>query len=225
MSSKFRVWRSEKNHGENRSALFRVWIFSRWSRPALHAADARFAEVETLLKKLARRGHSGHGRRRRRARPDCYNGADGFADLENQIPASAQTMWARCLCLEAGRGDCDYAARRDRRGELDGNPSGLTPWYPRKAATSSRVRHILTHTSGFGTTTTRPAKRKAPSIFPPSRPARNGNGVDREPLQFAPGTAYLYSTYAYLLLAGIVEKASGLSYEAWLAEKIFAPPA
>jgi CubicO group peptidase (beta-lactamase class C family) len=49
------------------------------------------------------------------------------------------------------------------------------------------------------------------------------NGVDREPLQFTPGTGYLYSSYAYLLLAGIVEQASGLSYEGWLREKVFGP--
>jgi len=66
-------------------------------------------------------------------------------------------------------------------------------------------------------------EKESAEYFPTVEAGSHGNGVDREPLQFAPGTAYLYSTYAYLLLAGIVEKASGLSYEAWLAEKIFAP--
>jgi CubicO group peptidase (beta-lactamase class C family) len=44
------------------------------------------------------------------------------------------------------------------------------------------------------------------------------------PLQdFAPGTWFSYSNTGYILLGGVVEKASGLSYERFVTEKIFQP--
>ena len=44
-----------------------------------------------------------------------------------------------------------------------------------------------------------------------------------DPLLFAPGTRNWYSTYGYNLLAGVVEKASGLSFEAYLQQHIWTP--
>ncbi|WP_241564244.1 serine hydrolase domain-containing protein [Nonomuraea polychroma] len=42
-------------------------------------------------------------------------------------------------------------------------------------------------------------------------------------LDFAPGSRYAYSNYGYLLLGMIVEKVSGMSYEAYVKQKILAP--
>ncbi|SEG88314.1 CubicO group peptidase, beta-lactamase class C family [Nonomuraea solani] len=43
------------------------------------------------------------------------------------------------------------------------------------------------------------------------------------PLDFAPGSRYAYSNYGYLLLGLIVEKISGMTYEAYVKQKILAP--
>ncbi|WP_223166434.1 serine hydrolase domain-containing protein [Nonomuraea sp. SYSU D8015] len=43
------------------------------------------------------------------------------------------------------------------------------------------------------------------------------------PLDFAPGARFAYSNYGYLLLGMIVEKASGMSYESYVRQKILAP--
>ncbi|MGW5260948.1 serine hydrolase domain-containing protein [Microbispora sp. NPDC004025] len=43
------------------------------------------------------------------------------------------------------------------------------------------------------------------------------------PLDFEPGTRYAYSNYGYMLLGRIVEKVSGMSYEAYVKQKILAP--
>ncbi|MGI5167046.1 serine hydrolase domain-containing protein [Spirillospora sp. CA-253888] len=42
-------------------------------------------------------------------------------------------------------------------------------------------------------------------------------------LDHAPGTTYAYSNYGYLLLGRIVEKASGMSYGAYVQQKVLAP--
>lgn len=43
------------------------------------------------------------------------------------------------------------------------------------------------------------------------------------PLDFDPGTKYGYSNYGYMLLGRIVEKASGMSYESYVRQRILAP--
>ena len=43
------------------------------------------------------------------------------------------------------------------------------------------------------------------------------------PLEFEPGMQYKYSNSGYVLLAAIIEKAAGKSYEKWLKESIFTP--
>ncbi|WP_223853049.1 serine hydrolase domain-containing protein [Microbispora bryophytorum] len=43
------------------------------------------------------------------------------------------------------------------------------------------------------------------------------------PLDFDPGTRYAYSNYGYMLLGRIIEKVSGMSYEAYVKQKILAP--
>lgn len=43
------------------------------------------------------------------------------------------------------------------------------------------------------------------------------------PLDFAPGSKYSYSNYGYLLAGRVIEKVSGLSYEAYVKQKLLTP--
>jgi CubicO group peptidase (beta-lactamase class C family) len=43
------------------------------------------------------------------------------------------------------------------------------------------------------------------------------------PLDFDPGTAYVYSNYGYLLLGRIIEAVSGMSYSSYVQEQVFGP--
>jgi CubicO group peptidase (beta-lactamase class C family) len=42
-------------------------------------------------------------------------------------------------------------------------------------------------------------------------------------LDFAPGTAYNYSNTGYLVLGEVIEKKSGMTYENYVKQNIFAP--
>lgn len=44
-----------------------------------------------------------------------------------------------------------------------------------------------------------------------------------QPLQFDPGTHYAYSNYGYCVLGRVIEKISGMSYEAFVKERVLAP--
>jgi CubicO group peptidase (beta-lactamase class C family) len=100
----------------------------------------------------------------------------------------------------------------------------LTKWLP-SVNTEGRpitLRHLLTHTSGiFRFTETDEWER---SMFLPGYPRDSAMRlVKLTPYQFTPGEAQAYSNGGFWLLGLVVEKASGMKYEEYLAKRIFEP--
>ncbi len=82
------------------------------------------------------------------------------------------------------------------------------------------IHHLLTHTSGIPNFLSSPEFSQKKSTKPHSLEqlvARFKN----KPLDFNPGEKYSYCNSGYALLAYIIEKASGETYEAFLKENIF----
>lgn len=80
---------------------------------------------------------------------------------------------------------------------------------------SVTIEHLLTHTSGI-------LDSLGPDDEPLTRDAFLREALGSELLS-RPGTTYLYSNVGYSLLTAVVEEASGQDYEAYLAERLFAP--
>lgn len=83
------------------------------------------------------------------------------------------------------------------------------------------LRRLLDHTSGIKSYTEMPvfreiAVRKLPRDTMVSL-------VEAEPFDFEPGTALIYNNTAYFFLGLIIEKASGLPYEEYVAQHLFQP--
>jgi serine beta-lactamase-like protein LACTB, mitochondrial len=93
------------------------------------------------------------------------------------------------------------------------------PAFPQKGEVTITVRHLLTHQSGIRhyKAGEMESRESYGSIEEAIRIFRD------DPLLFTPGARYSYSTYGYNLLAGVVEAASGLGYEAYLREHVWAP--
>jgi CubicO group peptidase (beta-lactamase class C family) len=77
------------------------------------------------------------------------------------------------------------------------------------------VHHLLTHTSGL-------TDQLGGDYEALSREEMLDGALESE-LRSAPGTEYSYSNLGYSILAAIVEKASGTSYERFLASHLFEP--
>ena len=137
----------------------------------------------------------------------------GMADRERSVPAGCDTVYdvmsmtkqftaAAVLKLQMiGRLDV-----RDPIGKYIGPvPAG-------KGAIT--VRQLLTHTSGFiaalGGDYERLSRRDMVA------------GAMASKLRSPPGTEYHYSNLGYSLLAAIIERASGMGYEEFLAKRLFA---
>ena len=152
-----------------------------------------------------------------------WTGSDGLADVENRVAATPVTVWRIASVAKPISATAVMQLVEAGRIKLDEPIWTYIPWYPPKAEHVITVRHLLTNTSGIRHYKYEEGEKESTELFSSVEAGSHVHGVDREPLQFAPGTQYLYSSYAYLLLAGIVEQASGLTFEGYLRDRIFQP--
>lgn len=143
----------------------------------------------------------------------------GTADLEQQVPVRADTVFRIASISKPITATAVMQLVERGLVSLDDPIQRYVPGFPRKPQGEVRVRHLLTHTSGirhyrgneFGLHDYFPTLDRAIAVF------------KDDPLEFAPGEKYLYSTYGYNLLAGVVEAVSGRSFDDYLRANIFAP--
>jgi D-alanyl-D-alanine carboxypeptidase len=110
------------------------------------------------------------------------------------------------------------------QGKLDLD-APVTAWLPELPAASRAVtlRHLLSNTSGIENGLNLAMKRdRSPermTISPLDGALRFGSGG----LRFAPGTQFDYSSTNWLLVAGVVERATGEAFTETVARLVFAP--
>ncbi|MEW2390745.1 serine hydrolase domain-containing protein [Streptomyces venezuelae] len=138
----------------------------------------------------------------------------GLADRAAKTPATCDTVYdvmsitkqftaAAVLKLEMA-GKLRVTDRIDRYlGPVPEDKRGVT------------LHQLLTHTAGL-------PEGLGDDYEPVSR-AEMLAGAMKAPLRSAPGKEFHYSNVGYSLLAAIVEKVSGQSYERFLAERLFRP--
>jgi CubicO group peptidase (beta-lactamase class C family) len=144
----------------------------------------------------------------------------GMANLEHNVPNTPRTKF------RLGSITKQFAAagilQLEERGKLkvEDPICKYVPDCPEiwKAIT---IHHLLTHTSGIFNLTASPDYRKEMMI--PSPPLQTIKKVRDRPLDFEPGSKFSYSNSGYIVLAIIVEKASGESWDAFLRKNIFDP--
>jgi CubicO group peptidase (beta-lactamase class C family) len=104
-------------------------------------------------------------------------------------------------------------------GSILGTTYGTQPYKP--FVTDITVEHLLKHlTGGWGTNAPGDPAFYDSSM---SHTVLINWTLDNNLLVSAPGTTYRYSNFNYILLARIIEKVTGKSYEAYLKDEIFTP--
>jgi CubicO group peptidase (beta-lactamase class C family) len=127
--------------------------------------------------------------------------AVGYADVENEIPATVHTRYRTYSITKAMTGIA--LMQLQERGALS-LADDVRTYLPEVSATANPIRlvHLATHTSGI--------------LDVP-------DGAGNDPLEFEPGTDSRYSSDTFNLLAGVIESASGDSYTSYLRQHLFAP--
>jgi serine beta-lactamase-like protein LACTB, mitochondrial len=148
-----------------------------------------------------------------------WSAAFGLADVENDVPARPDSVFRIASISKPMAAVAVMQLVERGRVSLDDPIQKFVPAYPEKGEQVITVRHLLTHTSGIRHYRAGEMESREPYSTLASAIAI----FKDDPLLFAPGTRYLYSTYGYNLLAGVVERASGLSFGEYLRTRIWEP--
>src|ERR1019366_6272250 len=160
----------------------------------------------------------------------------GYADAEAQIPtqpdsrfriaslSKAITAVTVMHLVEQGLLTLDqpaFALLPDLQPPAESKPD------PRLA--SITIRNLLNHTGGWDRDTTFDPMFISPTVCAAlgvPAPASTENIIRYmrgQPLQFAPGTQYVYSNFGYAVLGRVIERVTGMSYEQYVRQNVLAP--
>ena len=147
--------------------------------------------------------------------------AYGKADLEWDVPMTTDAMFEVGSIAKQFTAASILQLRDAATLSLDDE---ITKWLPYLGASGNKVtlRRLLSHTSGifrFSDETDFEINYLAPR-FPRDSAYKL---IKLEPFQFPTGEAQAYSNSGFWLLGLVVEKASGMKYEDYLAKQIFEP--
>ena len=139
----------------------------------------------------------------------------GLADVENEVPARANTVY-RIASISKTFGATAVLQLVDGGAvRVDDSIERYVPTFHPPVT----LRQIMTHTSGV-----RHYKPGETSSMVRYDSLADAIAIFKnDPLVFPPGTKTLYSSYAFNLLAGVIETAGHASLESYLREHIFTP--
>ncbi len=154
-----------------------------------------------------------------------FSGGVGFAELDNRTPQDGRTVHNVGSVSKVLSTVAVMQLVEQGKVDLDATIQTYLPYYPEKQKPIT-VRRILTHTSGtrhyrdgeFGDYRLA-SLRQYDSLEEASKIWRD------DPLLFEPGAYWLYSSHAMNLLQGVIEKASGEPFEAYMRRHVFVPAA
>ena len=142
----------------------------------------------------------------------------GLADLENQVPATAVTVFRIASVAKSLTAVAAMQLAEKGKLDLDAPVQKYAPSFPIKAFPIT-TRQLLAHLSGVRGYRTGEGERTyhyesltdALAVF------------KDDPLEHEPGTKYAYTTFGYTLLGVVIEGASGMSYSEYLRERVLKP--
>jgi CubicO group peptidase (beta-lactamase class C family) len=139
---------------------------------------------------------------------DLQTGAPVTADTPFQLSSTTKTFTATSVLLLVADGGLRL---EDCVGDLlDGLPAS---WH------DVTVRQLLSHTSGLPDIVRLPGRLELiAETWKGALPM-----IESAPMQFPPGERWAYTQTNYVLLARIVERASGKPLESFMAERLFVP--
>jgi CubicO group peptidase (beta-lactamase class C family) len=141
-----------------------------------------------------------------------YAKAFGYADLENDVPATPQSVYRMGSITKQFTATMIMQLVHEGKLTLDTTAISVLPDLP-KPWEKITVRELLNHTSGLKNYTA------VEGIFDdaalkPTTPAGILKTVANDPLDFPSGTKWSYSNTGYEVLGMLIEKLDGRSYEA-----------
>jgi CubicO group peptidase (beta-lactamase class C family) len=194
---------------------------------ATHVLSAQTAGREDLMKKIDavmaevyQPGQPGAAIIVRKNGQTVIRKGYGLADLELQVPVEPDMVFRLGSITKQFTAVSILILAQEGRLGLQDEITKFLPDYPTQGRKIT-IEHLLTHTSGIQSYTDMaewlPLWRKDFSM------KELVDLFKDKPMQFEPGRSWAYNNSGFVLLGAIIEKVSGLTYEAFLDERIFKP--
>ncbi|MFC2164155.1 serine hydrolase domain-containing protein [Acidobacteriota bacterium] len=156
-----------------------------------------------------------------------FAGGVGFAELENQVPQTSTTVHNIGSISKTPAVVSIMQLVEQGKIKLDEPIQKYATFFPEKRWPIT-ISNILTHTSGIRHYKTNVYEEFGPSAIKQMQYFEkfDEKAIDffkDDPLLFKPGESWSYSSFATNLLQAVVEKASGMGYEEYLAKNIWMP--
>lgn len=150
----------------------------------------------------------------------AWEGAAGFADIENKVPATPEMVHRIASISKPISATAAMQLVEQGKINLDAPIQTYVPEFPKKELGDILVWHLLSHTSGIrhhkGSVESNSVEHFDTTIAAIAR-------FKNDPLLFAPGTRFHYSTYGYTLLAAAIESASGEELKDYMQKHVWGP--
>ena len=151
-------------------------------------------------------------------------GAYGFRDAKNTLPMQEDTIFEMASVTKMFTATAVMLLVREGKLKLDDEYAKYFPEFPYAGVT---IRHLLTHTSGmpekFDTEDWVAPVWEEDHRIPPCSEIIDFISDSDEELDCAPGDRFEYSDIHYCLLANLVEKLSGETFEDYLKKNVLEP--
>lgn len=151
-----------------------------------------------------------------------FQKSHGYANVKEKVKVDSDTKFAIASCSKQFTAYCILLLEQDDKLELTDNIRKYIPELP-EYSSPVQIRHLLSHTSGIrdhivmlGWSNNQ--KEKYYSFDGTLKSLEKLNG-----LSFKPGERFAYSNTGYVLLALLVERVSGTSFEEFAKQNIFVP--
>jgi CubicO group peptidase (beta-lactamase class C family) len=143
----------------------------------------------------------------------------GFADLAHDVPVTPETRFRIGSITKQFTAAAILKLQEEGRLSVHDKLSRFIPDYPRGDEVT--VHHLLTHTSGIHSYTSKPGFIEFVTIG--AEPEEHIKTFKNDPYDFDPGERWSYNNSGYFLLGYIIQKVTGKSYGDYLRETFFEP--
>lgn len=151
-----------------------------------------------------------------------YSRGYGYANLDHDIPIRPQTVFDVGSVTKQFVAASITMLAEDGKLSLDDDVREWLPELPEHERPIA-LRHMVHHTSGLRDYLNLFPLAGRDHYFPISAPQILAMMARQRALIFSPGEQYLYSNTAYMLLAQVVERASGQTLSEFVQARIFEP--
>jgi CubicO group peptidase (beta-lactamase class C family) len=204
---------------KNKLITVLITFSSFWSPVSVLAQDSILVHLDAYMKAVQKLGFNGNVLVAKKGRI-IYQQAFGYRNLDTKEPLDNNSVFTVASVSKQFTAAAILLLKEQHKLELT---DSLRQYFPELPYHDVTIKEMLTHTSGL------------PDYFlfmgkywDHNQIAHNGDVIrllaeKKPPAFFKPGSRFRYSNTAYVVLASIVEKVSGQSFNDFVADRIFKP--